>query len=121
MLEQKRGTYIGHTRPQMTTDLHPLFLAQSRLRRRRFDDCIEICTDLLHKNAFDQQAWVLKVCAALHQSGLHDIWLRQAILCSKGSNFARGACQRLVSPGADLSVFAGARHDTQGLDGRYRT
>ena len=34
--------------------LDPVFLAQSRLRKRKFDDCIAICTQLLDENPLDQ-------------------------------------------------------------------
>ena len=34
--------------------LNPIWLAQSKLRRRRFDECIEICTDVLQANPYDQ-------------------------------------------------------------------
>lgn len=32
----------------------PVFLAQSKLRRRKFDDAIEICTKLLADNPYDR-------------------------------------------------------------------
>lgn len=35
-------------------DVNPLWLAQSRLRRRRYDDCIGLCTAALQKNPLDQ-------------------------------------------------------------------
>ena len=34
--------------------MDPLFLAQSRLRRRRFDEAIDICQNLLERNPLDQ-------------------------------------------------------------------
>jgi len=34
--------------------MDPVFLAQSKLRRRKYDECIEICTDLLARNPYDQ-------------------------------------------------------------------
>ena len=34
--------------------VNPVWLAQSRLRRRKFDECIEICTSILEKNPVDQ-------------------------------------------------------------------
>jgi hypothetical protein len=34
--------------------LNPIWFAQSKLRRRRFDECIEICTDVLQRNPYDQ-------------------------------------------------------------------
>ena len=36
----------------MTMD--PLFLALSFFRRRKFEECSEICTQLLKKNPYDQ-------------------------------------------------------------------
>ncbi|MEW5311240.1 MAG: hypothetical protein WDW38_002972 [Sanguina aurantia] len=44
--------------------INPVWLAQSRFRRRRFDECIDICTTLLEKNPYDQAIWYLK-CRAL--------------------------------------------------------
>ncbi|MPC39690.1 Tetratricopeptide repeat protein 8 [Portunus trituberculatus] len=34
--------------------MDPLFLALSCFRRRKFDRCIKICTELLSKNPYDQ-------------------------------------------------------------------
>lgn len=34
--------------------LNPLFLAQARYRRRDYDGCIELCSQLLEQNSFDQ-------------------------------------------------------------------
>lgn len=31
-----------------------VWLAQSRLRRRKYDECIDLCTELLDKNPYDQ-------------------------------------------------------------------
>ena len=34
--------------------MDPFFLALSRFNRQRFDECIEICTQMLEKNPYDQ-------------------------------------------------------------------
>ena len=34
--------------------MDPFFLAVSRFNRQRFDECIEICTQMLDKNPYDQ-------------------------------------------------------------------
>lgn len=34
--------------------MNPVWLAQSRLRRRKFDECISICDPILDKNPYDQ-------------------------------------------------------------------
>ncbi|OMJ89326.1 hypothetical protein SteCoe_8529 [Stentor coeruleus] len=44
--------------------MDPFFLASSKLRRKHYDECIEICNTLLTKNPYDQAAWFLK-CRAL--------------------------------------------------------
>lgn len=38
----------------ISNQVDPFFLALSRARRRRFDDCVEICSDILEKNPYDQ-------------------------------------------------------------------
>jgi hypothetical protein len=38
----------------MVADVHPVWLAQSKLRRRRYDECIQLCTAALHTNPLDQ-------------------------------------------------------------------
>lgn len=44
--------------------MDPVYLALSRLRRRKFDGAIEVATELLGRNALDQQVWWIK-CRAL--------------------------------------------------------
>lgn len=51
--------------------LNPLFHAQSKLRRRDFDGCIELCNSLLTENPRDQAAWFLK-CRALTEKDFVD-------------------------------------------------
>jgi hypothetical protein len=38
----------------MVADVHPIWLAQSKLRRRRYDECIQLCTAALQTNPLDQ-------------------------------------------------------------------
>jgi tetratricopeptide repeat protein 8 len=47
--------------------MDPLFGAHSLFRRRRFDECIDICSQLLDKNPYDQAAWFLKTRALTEQ------------------------------------------------------
>lgn len=37
-----------------TMQMDPLFLAMSFYRRRKFEECSEVCTQLLKKNPYDQ-------------------------------------------------------------------
>ena len=48
-----------------------LWLAQSKLRRRRFDECIEICTNILEKIQ-DKAAWFLKTRAITAKDYIDD-------------------------------------------------
>ena len=59
------------------TGLNPVFLAQSRLRRRRFDDAIEICNTVAAKNSLDQQCWFLKVRATTLKNWVDDTELEE--------------------------------------------
>ena len=34
--------------------LDPVWHAMSKLRRRRFDDCIKLCSEVLEENPYDQ-------------------------------------------------------------------
>ncbi|XP_063588371.1 tetratricopeptide repeat protein 8-like [Penaeus indicus] len=43
--------------------MDPLYLALSAFRRRKFEKCIEICTNLLSTNPYDQAVWSLKTRA----------------------------------------------------------
>lgn len=47
----------------MGLDMDPMFLAWSYFRRRKFQFCADICTQLLDENAYDQAAWSLKTRA----------------------------------------------------------
>ena len=51
---------VAAAHPQMDR----LWLASSRLRRLRYDECIALCDELLARNAYDSAAWYLK-CRAL--------------------------------------------------------
>jgi len=50
-----------------------VFLAQSKLRRRKFDDCIAICTDILNENPYDQAVWYLKAQALTEKNYVDDL------------------------------------------------
>ncbi|CAG9463813.1 unnamed protein product [Pedinophyceae sp. YPF-701] len=52
--------------------MDPVFLSMSRLRRRKYDACIEKCTELLERNQYDQAVWYLKARALTLQSYIDD-------------------------------------------------
>ena len=41
----------------------PVFLAMSKLRRGYYDECIDICTNLLAENPRDKAVWFIKTRA----------------------------------------------------------
>ena len=47
--------------------------AMSRFKRRKFDECIEICDELLAKNPRDQAAWILKCQSLTKKNYIDDI------------------------------------------------
>uniref|UniRef100_A0A3Q2QWB3 Tetratricopeptide repeat domain 8 n=1 Tax=Fundulus heteroclitus TaxID=8078 RepID=A0A3Q2QWB3_FUNHE len=47
----------------MEVTMDPLFLAWSYFRRRKLQQCSEICSKLLQENPYDQSAWSLKTRA----------------------------------------------------------
>lgn len=55
--------------------MDPLWLAASKLRRDRLDECIAICDDLLSRNHGDQAAWFIKCRAVLKKNYIDDIEL----------------------------------------------
>lgn len=44
--------------------MDPLWLAQSKFMRQKYDECVEICTKILTEHSTDRAAWFLK-CRAL--------------------------------------------------------
>ena len=43
--------------------MNPVFLARSKFRRRKYEECIEICDRLLAENGLDMAVWFLKTRA----------------------------------------------------------
>jgi len=53
--------------------MDPFFLAQSKYNRQKWDECIEICTNMLDRNPKDQAAWLLKCRALTKKSYIDDL------------------------------------------------
>jgi tetratricopeptide repeat protein 8 len=49
-----------------------VFYAASKLRRRQYTECIDICTQMLETNPFDQAVWYLKCQALTAESWIDD-------------------------------------------------
>lgn len=59
--------------------MDPLYNALSQFRRRKFDKCIEICTDILDKQPLDQAAWCLKMRALTQRIYVDDMETEELI------------------------------------------
>ena len=55
--------------------MDPMWLAMSKFRRNKLDDCIRLCDEILSKTPDDQAAWFLKCRAVIKQNYLDDIEL----------------------------------------------
>eukprot|EP00357_Protocruzia_adherens_P005949 CAMPEP_0114976674 /NCGR_PEP_ID=MMETSP0216-20121206/2806_1 /TAXON_ID=223996 /ORGANISM="Protocruzia adherens, Strain Boccale" /LENGTH=501 /DNA_ID=CAMNT_0002337633 /DNA_START=38 /DNA_END=1543 /DNA_ORIENTATION=- len=53
--------------------MDPFFLAMQKYRRRKYDECIEMCDQLLEKNDRDQAAWFMKTRALTRKNWIDDI------------------------------------------------
>ncbi|RZC00554.1 tetratricopeptide repeat protein 8, partial [Asbolus verrucosus] len=53
--------------------MDPMYLALSLFRRRRYDKCADICTEILDKQPLDQAAWCLKMRALTQRVYVDDI------------------------------------------------
>lgn len=57
------------------SEMDPLWLAMSKLRRGKLDECVTICDEALAKNQNDQAAWFVKCRAVIKQNYIDDIEL----------------------------------------------
>lgn len=53
--------------------MDPFYLALSLFRKRKFDKCVEVCTEVLDKQPLDQAAWCLKMRAMTQRIYVDDI------------------------------------------------
>jgi len=83
------------------TKVNPFFLAVSRMRRRKYDDVIDICTDLLDENPRDQACWFLKCRALTCKQWIDDIEVDEEgvadILMDENAGCAACKCQWAAS------------------------
>ncbi len=83
--------------------MDPFFLATSRFNRQRYDECVDICTQMLDKNPYDQAAWLLKCKAITKKSWVDDLEIDEEgvadILMGK-------LLSLLLSPRLTISLFS---------------
>jgi tetratricopeptide repeat protein 8 len=93
--------------------LDPLFMATSLFRRRRFEECVEICTMLLEKNPFDQAAWFLKLRALTEQTYVDEVEYEEEGLAE--TLLDENAIASLPRPGTSLRVPTRGGGTSQGI------
>ena len=57
----------------LSVPLNPFYVALLKLRRRKYDECIDLCGELLRENPRDTAAWWLKVRAMTQKEYIDDI------------------------------------------------
>ena len=57
---------------RVSSKLNPAYLALSRFRRARYDECIEGCTSILAATPLDKAVWTLKTLALTAQAYIDD-------------------------------------------------
>lgn len=53
--------------------MDPFYEALSLFRRKKFDKCAEVCTNILEKQPLDQAAWCLKMRALTQRVHIDDL------------------------------------------------
>lgn len=96
--------------------MDPCFYALSKLRRRKYDECIETCNELLNRNNYDQSAWFIKTRALTNKNFIDDIEVEEEGLADyllddnavskiprPGTSLNRPGTQSLGRPGTSSS------------------
>jgi tetratricopeptide repeat protein 8 len=55
--------------------MDPLWLAMSKFRRGKIEECISLCDEILSRTPSDQATWFLKTKAVIKQNYIDDIEL----------------------------------------------
>ncbi|GBG34007.1 Tetratricopeptide repeat protein 8 [Hondaea fermentalgiana] len=63
----------------------PAFLAMSRFRRRRYEECVDLCSEILAENPYDKAIWLLKTQALtamtfIDDSDLEELGIADAVM-----------------------------------------
>jgi len=92
--------------------MNPLWLAQSKLRRNRLDECVAICDELLASNPTDQAAWYIKCRAVIKQNFIDDIELDEESFAEVLMD--ENAVASMPRPGTSLSAPQGSSANKSG-------
>uniref|UniRef100_A0A6I8P6L6 Tetratricopeptide repeat domain 8 n=1 Tax=Ornithorhynchus anatinus TaxID=9258 RepID=A0A6I8P6L6_ORNAN len=86
----------------MGSEMEPLVRAWSYFRRRRFQQCVELCTRLLEKSPYDQAAWILKTRALTEMVYVDEIDVDQEGIAEMVLD--ENAIAQVARPGTSLKL-----------------
>lgn len=79
-----------------------LFTALNLFRRRKFEECANVCTNILQEEKQNQAAWVLKLRALTHQVIFDDIDVMETLAESATTN--ENPLTTTARPGTSLNL-----------------
>ena len=80
--------------------MDPLYRALSHYRRRRFRECVDLCTEMLTADGGNQPAWMLKMRALTQQVSFDDIDVMESLVDGAGDQHR--AMTSTARPGTSL-------------------
>ena len=105
------NTLVASAHPRMDR----LWLATSRLRRRRYDECIALCDELLGQNAYDSAVWYLKCRALTRRDWIDDTEVEEEGVAEVLLD--DNAISSMPRPGTSLNRPQGTSHGGGGGQG----
>ncbi|XP_038967994.1 tetratricopeptide repeat protein 8 isoform X4 [Rattus norvegicus] len=86
----------------MGSEMEPLFRAWSYFRRRKFQLCADLCTQMLEKSPYDQAAWILKARALTEMVYVDEIDVDQEGIAEM--TLDENAIAQVPRPGTSLKL-----------------
>lgn len=84
--------------------MDPFYEALSLFRRKKFEKCADVCTEILEKQPLDQAAWCLKMRALTQRVHIDDLEDDDVIAEDLLDDHAMAAAPR---PGTSMKTAAG--------------
>ncbi|XP_064624163.1 tetratricopeptide repeat protein 8-like [Lineus longissimus] len=82
--------------------MDPLFLAYSFYRRRKVEQCVNLCSQMLEKNPYDQAAWALKTRALTEQVYVDEVDVDEEGIAEMAMD--DNSIAQVARPGTSLKV-----------------
>lgn len=110
-------SYQNNTNISNTCKMDPFYEALSLFRKRNYDKCAAICTDLLEKQPLDQAVWCLKMRALTQRVYVDDLDSEELPDGGSGDILDNNAMASAPRPGTSMKTTA--TKITTGLAIRY--